>query len=210
MMAFVSTMLAFQISWQVLAPLPEPRAALLHAVVRGRLLSAGGTQWQQGQKLWSRRCDFFDPQTKTWSPGPPLPMPRADSAAVEIGESTFFFGGTSDGRVLDDVLSFNGAEWQSEPNMRLPSPRSYAQAAFVNRRIYLFGGLEKAGDIASARSDVWMWNLDRSGDGWIRVSEMPRPNRSNYAFAVLDGKAYLFGGVSPKEGGFRNLAEAWS
>ena len=203
-------MLAFQISWQSLAPLPEPRAALLHAVVEGRLLAAGGTQWQDGQKLWSRRCDFFDPQTNTWSPGAPLPMPRADSATVEVGGDTFFLGGTSDGRVLDDVIVFDGMNWRSKPEMRLPAPRSYAQAAFVKRRVYLFGGLEKAGDIASARSDVWMWNLDRPNDGWTRVSQIPEPARSNYGFGVLDGKAYLFGGVSPTANGFHNLAESWS
>ena len=39
---------------------------------------------------------------------------------------------------------------------------------------------------------------------------MPEPARSNYAFAVLDGKVYIFGGVAPAGGSFRNLAESWS
>jgi N-acetylneuraminic acid mutarotase len=202
--------LAFQLVWQAQSPLPEPRAALLHAVVGSRLLAAGGTLWKEGRKIWSRRCDLFDPVTNSWSAGPPLPMPRADSAVVEAGGEFLFLGGTSEGRALDDVLVFNGTGWRSRPEMRLPGPSSYAQAALVGRRIYLFGGLEKTGDIASARRDVWMWNLDAPRNGWLLVSQMPEPARSNYAFAVLGGKAYIFGGVTSTGEGFRNLSDSWS
>jgi N-acetylneuraminic acid mutarotase len=137
-------------------------------------------------------------------------MPRADSAVVEAGGEILFLGGTSDGRVLDDVLVYSGQGWRSRPEMRLPSPRSYAQAALAGTRIYLFGGLEKTGDIGSARRQVWMWNLDRPADGWREVSTMPEPARSNYAFAVLDGKVYIFGGVAPAGDSFQNVAESWS
>src|SRR3954470_18938990 len=162
-MIALSSALAFQIIWQARAPLAEPRAALLHANVGNRLLVAGGTQWKNDRKLWSTRCDFFDPLTNSWSAGPPLPMPRADSPVAEANGEFLFFGGTSDGNALDDVLAFDGVRWRGRPEMRLPAPRSYAQAAAVGRRIYLFGGLEKAGDIATARRNVWMWNLDQPG-----------------------------------------------
>jgi N-acetylneuraminic acid mutarotase len=209
-MIAVATVLAFQLVWRAQAPLPQPRAALLQAVFGGRVLTAGGTYWIDDRKYWSTRCDFFDPRTNTWSSGASLPMPRADSAVVEVGGKLLFLGGTSEGRVLDDVLAFNGTAWRVMNEMRLPGPRSYPQSAVVDRRIYLFGGLETAGDITTARSDVWMWNLDRPADGWQHVSKMPEPARINYAFTLLDGKAYLFGGVAPSAGGFRNLSEAWS
>jgi N-acetylneuraminic acid mutarotase len=202
--------LAFQIVWESQSPLPEPRAALLHGIADGRLLAAGGTLWKQGRKLWSTRCDLFDPRTNTWSAGPPLPMPRADSAVVEIGGEFLFFGGTSDGRVLDDVLVYGTTGWRSRPEMRLPAPRSYSNAALAGRRVYLFGGLERAGEIGSASRDVWMWSLDRPTNGWQHVASMPEPARSNYGFAVVDGKAYVFGGVAPEGAGFRNLSESWS
>lgn len=202
--------LMFELIWHAKAPLPEPRAALLHAVVDGRLLTAGGTYWKDERKHWSTRCDFFDPKTNRWSPGPSLPEGRADSAMVEVDGSFLFLGGTSDGRVLNDVLAWDGRQWASRPEMRLPAPRSYAQAALIHRRIYLFPGLESAGDIASARREVWMWNLDEPRAGWREVTQIPEPARSNYAFAVLDGKAWLFGGVAPDGSGYRNLAEVWS
>ena len=48
-----------------------------------------------------------------------------------------------------------------------------------------------------------MWNLDRPAwNGWQHVSKMPEPARINYAFTLLDGKAYLFGGVAQDAGGF--------
>jgi N-acetylneuraminic acid mutarotase len=201
--------LAFQVVWQSQSPLPEPRAALLHAVVDGRLLAAGGTLWKDDRKLWSARCDVFDPRTNTWSAGPPLPMPRADSAAVEVDGETLFFGGTSEGRALDDVLAYGKNGWSSKPEMRLPAARSYAQAALAGRRVYLFGGLAKTGEIGSASRDVWMWDLDNPGV-WRHVSTMPEPARSNYAFASLNGKAYVFGGVAPDGPGFRNLSDSWA
>jgi N-acetylneuraminic acid mutarotase len=209
-MVVLSSALAFQIIWQSRASLPDPRAALLHAAVNGRLLAAGGTHWKDERKLWSTRCDFFDPQTNAWLPGPPLPMPRADSPSLEVKGEFLFFGGTSEGRVLDDVLAFDGKQWKDRPEMRLPAPRSYSQVALVGQRIYVFGGLEKAGDIKTATRDIWMWNLDEADAGWHRISQMPEPARSNYAFAVIDGKAYLFGGVTPTKDGFRNLSECWS
>jgi large repetitive protein len=137
-------------------------------------------------------------------------MPRADSAVAEAGGEFLFFGGTSDGRVLDDVLAYGKTGWRSRPEMRLPAPRSYPQAALAGRRIYLFGGLEQAGEIGSASRDVWMWNLDNPAGEWRQVSMMPAPARSNYAFAVLNGKAYVFGGVAPDGAGFRNLSQSWS
>jgi N-acetylneuraminic acid mutarotase len=207
-MTAFSSALMFQFVWQAQAPLPEPRAALLHAVVGGRLLAAGGTYWKDERKFWGTRCDLFDPATNSWSTGPALPVPRADSASAEVRGEFLYFGGTSNGRVLDDVLAFDGVRWYGKPEMRLPAPRSYSQAAVIERRIYLFGGLEKIGDIATARRDVWVWDLDHPRDRWQQISQMPEPARSN--FAVLNGKALFFGGVAPTQGGFRNLSESWS
>jgi N-acetylneuraminic acid mutarotase len=70
--------------------------------------------------------------------------------------------------------------------------------------------MEKAGDIASARRQVWVWQIDRPDGGWRHVTDVPEPARSNYAFVATDGKAYLFGGVAPEGAGFRNLSESWS
>lgn len=201
---------ALQFEWRSRAPLPEPRAALLQANVDGKLLAAGGTHWKDGKKQWSSRCDLFDPRTNSWTPCAALPATRGDSPALEVDGEFLFFGGTSDGRVLDDVLAFDGKRWYDRPDMRLPAPRSYCQVALVERQIYLFGGLEKAGEIATGRRNVWMWNLDYPDVGWQQVSQMPEPTRSLYAFAVLHGKAFLFGGVVGDDKSFHNIAESWS
>ena len=91
------TALAFQLTWHSRAPLPEPRAGLLHAVVDGKLLAAGGAYWKDNQKIWSRRMDLYDPATNSWSPGASMPHTRADSASVVTGDEILFLGGSSDG-----------------------------------------------------------------------------------------------------------------
>jgi N-acetylneuraminic acid mutarotase len=209
-MSLVSGGAASEMKWRSGAPLPEPRAGLIASEVSGKLLVAGGTFWSADRKHWSARCDLFNPASGNWQAGPVLPAPRADSAVAHVAGEVLFLGGTSDGVALAEVWSFRDFAWHTKPDMRLPAPRSYAQAAVHGGSLYVLGGLEKAGDIASARRQVWVWRLDRPREGWQHVTDIPEPARSNYAFAVMDGKAYLFGGVAPEGAGFRNLSQSWS
>jgi N-acetylneuraminic acid mutarotase len=201
---FLMTSLALHLSWNACAPLPEPRAALILADVDGKLLAAGGTYWSEGRKMWSRRADFFDPASNRWLPGPPLPAPRADSAVAAIEGDVYLLGGTSDGEVLDDVIVLHNGAWETKPEMRLPGKRSYANAAVYNGKLYLFGGMEKAGDLSTIRDNVWVWEDGR----WTQIATIPPPARSNYAFAVDGHTAYFFGGVTATTDGFHNLGEA--
>jgi N-acetylneuraminic acid mutarotase len=93
--------------------------------------------------------------------------------------------------------------------MQLPEPRSYAQAAVHGTKIFLFGGMQRAGEVASTQRDVLVWDAAAPARGWRHVSDTPAPARSNFGFAVTDGSAYLFGGVAPERSGFRNLDESW-
>ena len=205
------TALAFQLTWNSRAPLPEPRAGLLHAVSGGKLLAAGGAYWKDNRKIWSRRMDLYDAATNSWSPGPPMPHSRADSASVAAGDEILFLGGSSDGEVLSDVLALTkGGAWEPRPAMQLPGLRSYPRAAAHGRKIYLFGGLERLGDMQSIHSEVHVWDPDRPDAGWQPISRLPGPPRSNYALAVLGSHAYIFGGVAAPDGAMRNLSDAWS
>jgi hypothetical protein len=179
-------MLAFQLSWQVLAPLPKGRAALLHAVVRGRLLVAGERSGRIAKKLWSRRCDFFDPQTNIWSPRPAL---AHASRRLRCGRSRrryVLLGGTSDDRVLDDVIAFDGTSWQSRPKMLLPAQRklrAWAATAFRNW-ILLLGGYTVRGSstelFTTVADDEARWNAT----SWSRRRAVP----SDWGKSVRHGR----------------------
>lgn len=194
--------------WLARAPLPEPRAGLLQASYGRRLLVAGGTFWRDGSKIWSSRTDFFDPHTNTWSAGPPLPNPRADSAVVTTGDEILIIGGSSDNQALADVLAFTKGRWEQRPAMRLPRPRSYPAAAVVGSRIFVFGGVARPGDFNTITEDVLCQDWNKPGE-WRKVSHMPSPLRSLAAVAVIGEHVYLFGGVTPAGDGIRNLAETW-
>ena len=178
-------------------------------LLKNRPVFAGGSYWEDGTKRWSRRCDAYDMRTQRWVACEPLPLSRADSAAVMLEGRTLFLGGTSEGRVLQDVASFDGRHWKDEPALRLPEPRAYAQAARQGDRLFFFGGLTSAGDPATATGQVWMLNLKTPAKGWQTVSQLPEPVRCLNAFTSDADAAYFLGGVRSLGESIENRHEIW-
>ena len=86
------------VSWTSLPPIPDevglggPFVATLEgAEGRQRLLVAGGANfpdappWEGGAKAWTDRSWVF--AEGRWSPGPPLPAPRAYGAVVHLEDA---------------------------------------------------------------------------------------------------------------------------
>ena len=211
--------LALHLTWHSCPPLPEARAGMLATVLKATLrkatllkdrpVYAGGSYWENGTKRWSRRCDSFDMRKQQWVACEPLPSSRADSAAVALEGRTIFLGGTSEGRVLRDVVSFDGRHWKDEPALRLPAPRAYAQAARQGDRLFFFGGLTSAGDPATATGQVWMLNLKTPANGWQTVAQLPEPVRCLNAFTSDAEAAYFLGGVRSLGKSIENRREIW-
>jgi hypothetical protein len=61
--------------WRERAPMPRPRTGYMGGVINGRLIIAGGSYWENDQKLRTPRVDLFDPSSNTWQAGAPLPEP---------------------------------------------------------------------------------------------------------------------------------------
>lgn len=126
----------------------------------------------------------------TWSPGPPLPQPRAAGAAAWDGARLVYGGGVGPG-VLSELV-FAGGAGGFEPVARLSLPREHLAAANdgAGRSWFLGGraaGLE--GNLA---------RVDRlEGDTLEAIGDLPTPRGGVAAFHWPELGACLVGGESP-------------
>ncbi|MCC7496560.1 MAG: hypothetical protein IT160_03210 [Bryobacterales bacterium] len=196
--------------WKSAPDMPLPRGGLQVAVLGGRVLVAGGSHWEQGQKRWSRRADWFDPQTLTWTEAPPLPAPRSDAATVATGEALYLLGGVRGGIALDDVLVWIGGAWRPAPEMTLPGPRAYAGAARAGSRIFLAGGLTDGSKYQTASATFWEFDLTNTAARWRALPPIPGPGRFLFAMVADNDSLFVFGGAAAERAdSVRNLADAY-
>ncbi len=182
--------------WRERAPLPLPRAGYMGGVINGRMIIAGGSYWEEGQKFWTTRVDFFDPRTDAWQAGEPLPEPRSDAASVSYRDALYVFGGGAQTQVRQDALVFRDGRWSPLPEAALPEPRRYAVAVVCGGLIYVVGGMPEVADYTKASTNLWMWNPDSPSSGWKKLPPLPGPGLIIHTVAEADGRIYVFGGAT--------------
>lgn len=200
-----------QFEWRERAALPLPRAGYMGGVIRGRLVIAGGSYWEnRKQKKWTDRVDAFDPRANVWLPLAPLPEPRSDAASVVVGNRLYLFGGGAGTTIRKDALVYSDGSWRRLPEGDLPAPRMYPVAVAIADSIYLIGGLARANDYSSASASLWRWNLHLPTAGWEEMPPMPGPPRVAGAVAVLRHRIYVFAGAKGETANaVRNLDDAY-
>lgn len=117
-----------------LAPLPQSRSSLYCGVINGKIHAIGG------RNDADPTCDHFiyDPDTNTWSAGPPIPQCFIGQFAATSNNAIYVFGGDQ-GDGQDYVYKYSEAQgWSSDTAM--PTGRIYGTTAVYNGRIYVIGG----------------------------------------------------------------------
>jgi N-acetylneuraminic acid mutarotase len=191
--------------WSERAPSSLPRAGCAAGAVGGKLLIAGGTFWQNGQKYWSDRVESFDASTNRWESQPPLPQSRGDAASAVVGDALYVLGGGADGPAERSGFVFSAGNWKADTTITLPEPRRSSAAAVFDGTIYLIGGLAGTGsEFATATSSVW---AAKPGGGWRTCAPMPGLVRFNAAIGVMGDAIIVAGGCTPEKAGVRNLDE---
>lgn len=192
-------------TWNERAPLSLPRAGCAVGVVGRKLLIAGGTFWQNGQKYWSDRVESFDASTNQWESQPPLPESRGDAASAVVGDALYVLGGGAAGPAERSVFVYSARNWKADTAMTLPEPRRSSAAVVFHGTIYLMGGLAGTGsEFATATSSVW---AAKPGTGWRKCAPMPGPVRFNASVGVIGDAIIVAGGCTPEKAGVRNLDE---
>ena len=194
-------------AWVERAPMPLARAGCMAANYGNKVLVAGGSHWESDKKVFSDRCDLFDPRANLWSQVAPLPTPRSDAACATT-DSVHILGGIENGTLTDSALSFDGRRWVPLPEARLPFPTTYATALAIGQDIYLFGGLNALGDITTATNTLYR---RRSGEPWIPLAPLPSFGRVTAAVVLHRKRIYVLGGMRKDPArDIENLAEVWA
>jgi N-acetylneuraminic acid mutarotase len=175
-------------SWSQDPSSPRPRAFGASGASGGRLYVVGGMTGGKGVD-W---VDVYDPVTRVWSEGPPLPAgaPLHHIALATSGDKLYVLGGFTD---FGDGFAANagtyvldGATWR--PVATQPVFRGGATAQGIDGKIYVAGGGD---DDTHARLDVYAYDV--AADQWLERPNMPT-ERQDAASCVIGGKFVVIGG----------------
>jgi N-acetylneuraminic acid mutarotase len=138
--------------WEALPNLPTQRNHLAMVALNGRIIVAGG---RSGPGFNTERLDvveIYDPATRRWTRGAPLPAGRAGITGVAAAGCMFVFGGEGE---RTHVLGLTPNAYRYDPRAdrwtRLPdlpiAVHGLIGGAVVGDRIFLpGGGLTLGGD----------------------------------------------------------------
>ncbi len=185
--------------WSEQAPMPRAQAGGAAMLVDHTMVVAGGTAWENGEKLYLRDVQLFDTQSGVWRKGPDVPEPQAygPTAGLEI-----FSGSRTIWRLDSQLRGWSKAG-------ETPSVHLLGRAVRVGERVFLFGGCKDVVDLTTCSDTVWL----REGDGgaWREVAKLPAGKVALSAAAMLGRTVYLFGGCSmPEPGKVLNHADAYA
>lgn len=164
--------------WATLAPLPTPLYSTLGAA------AVDGKIYYLGSKINVQ----YDPETNTWTPLAPPPIPNYWGTVAACQNKIYVIGGEAEKptQVYDPATD----TWENRTS--IPTTRSALQANVVDGKIYVIGGqIPSALGVInpSSANDVY----DPATDRWFKMASIPTPVME-YASAVLDNKIYIIGG----------------
>lgn len=133
---------------------------------------------------------FFEPESRRWERGPPLPAARHHGAAVGLGGALYFTGGaaslTGPWQPEADFwrLAPDAEQWQTLPPM--PEPRWGHRLVTHAGRLYVIGGQGPGADVLIHDPET----------GWRRGAALPEP-RDHLSAVVVDDEIWAIGGRAP-------------
>ena len=205
----VSSVLRFDTSanrWAYVSSLPYPLAALGVVAFDGQMYCVGGVSGIGSVNLVFK----YSARKDTWQKVASLNMPRGGLAVAADESNIYAIGGvhktgneiTTTWTYLDsmEVYDKENNSWSfSKP---LLSPRAYASAAYLNKRIFLVGG---QGQMLGVCKGFDVYNIV-TGE-WNSYPYLGVP-RSLCGVSTSDTKFYVVGGMS-KDGESVNTVETY-
>lgn len=183
-------------TWDALPPLPEPRAGLAAAGMGGKLYVLGGTTSGSDDTAPQglAAVSVYDPMTRRWAAGAPLPTPRSGLAAVTLGGKVYALGGQDGGRSLAAVEVFDpqAGAWSAAPPLRA-ARRDLAATTVGDATIYALGGY----DAGETSNSVQVYDV--AARRWS-VGPPMVVGTAGLGAATVAGKVYTAGGAKDQLG----------
>ena len=205
----ISSVMRFDTSsnrWSYISSLPYPLAALGVVAFDGQMYSIGGISGIGSVNFvfkYSARKDI-------WQKVASLNMPRGGSAVVADENNIYAIGGvhktgseiTTSWKYLDSMEIYDKEKNTWKFSRSLLSPRAYASAVCMNRRIFLVGG---QGQMLGACKGFDVYNIVT--EEWNSYPYLGVP-RSLSGISISGTKFYVVGGMS-KDGECVNTVETY-
>jgi non-specific serine/threonine protein kinase len=172
--------------WQSIPPNTVARQELASAVNNGVLWILGGLSGTTS----TPKVEGYNPSTKTWQPGPDLPLAlNHEMAATYKGEIVVAGGWVGQGDNIqaatsDQVFVLRGQNWVELP--RLKRPRTAGAAAVAGGKLVVFGGQGADGQLVP-QTELF------DGTKWTDGPNLPTP-RDHLAGASDGAFVYAVGG----------------
>lgn len=186
--------------WEMLAPLPAPRAAHAVAVGAGRLYIVGGVGPDPRPTL------AYDPMTDRWEKRAPIPTERDHlGGAFVAGELVAVAGRTGD-RERNVVESYDPERdaWKTFPPLSIA--RHGLCVAGIGSTVYAVGG-ETFG--AQERTYATLEALDHGATAWRTLPPMPTARHGAGGIAY-QGRLYILAGGPHPDLAVTNAVEVFS
>lgn len=175
---------------QLLSPLPHGVAGHAAGMIGDNLVSVGGTSWTEDKLTKTWHDDCFVKIGDSWTRGPSLPHPRADSASAYNTRGLYIVGGTDRMTESSDVYFLPSIKGPWQKQTSLPIPIQGASAVFIDAALIVIGGKSQN----RPQFQTWVMDHANSDLDWRSGAAFPGPGRSHSALFVINRSVYLFGG----------------
>jgi N-acetylneuraminic acid mutarotase len=179
--------------WQKLPPLPAPNGGFVVGVDHGKVVIAGGTNWQGGIKNWLKAVHVFDPLMLTWKTDADLAVPLAYGISGLVDETLVFAGGYTGEKSCTDQLWITEEKRVVKPGFPVGHASTLAAGGVIGGRMILSGGSPDPASLSQASSATWA--LDSSGK-LEKLVDHPGPGFITAASATARNQLFVFGGAA--------------
>ncbi len=177
-------------SWRLEPPMLEPGKAYSGiAPLDGELWLLGGLFRDPNGRHGTRptaTVEIYDPQSRTFRLGPPLPSPAGQIVGLTVGQRLYSFGGDDEqGNRSPQVLSIAAGETDWSRHTDAPGPILQASGCVLDGKVYIAAG--------RASNSPGLFVYDPAQDQWSQI-EHPQRAPSAPMCAVFEGKIWVMGG----------------
>lgn len=186
-LALVSTAHA---QWEQLPPLPEPNGGFLGGHHDGKIVIAGGTNWEGGKKNWLSGVHTFDVNERRWTKRHDMPSPIAYGLGFSHSSDLLLLGGSDGKQTLKMIGHAIAGKFFPEP--QLPDTIVLFCGGLIGEKMVFVGGTDDAANLAGVTRATY--SLEKSV--LTRLAYYPGKPFATSASAVVGDELFVFGGMN--------------
>jgi len=179
--------------WEQLPPLPEPNGGFMCGHHDGKIVIAGGTNWEGGKKNWLSGVYAFDVKEQRWMKLNNMPSPIAYGLGFSHSRDLLLLGG-SDGKQTLKVIG-HAIAGRLSPEPQLPDTTVLCAGGLMPTGLIFVGGTNDAANLAGLSKQSFFLGKE----GMERLPDYTGKPFAVAASAVAGDELLVFGGMNYDE-----------